>query len=90
MTDIVEKLHSIRGVWTNEAADLIEQLRAENERQAKRIAELEAVAREVRDDLLMRAECNKRQNDGEVIVEVGIGVWLRLNSTLAAQQKEVG
>ena len=55
----------------------------------KRNRDLEAVLRAVRDDLLMRAQMNAHMNNGEVIVDVGNGVWYRLNNTLDESEPEI-
>jgi hypothetical protein len=38
----------------------------------------------LRDDMLRRAEANRWQNDGELVVECGTGVWIKFNQALAA------
>ena len=43
-----------------------------------------AAAIALRDDMLMRAKMNARQNDGEIVVEAGIGVWYRFNKAIEA------
>lgn len=40
----------------------------------------------LRDDMLMRAEMNKWQNNGEIVVEAGNGVWFRFNSAIKKAQ----
>lgn len=60
---------------------------------AQAITDLEAIkdaAIALRDDMLMRAERDKWQNDGELVVEAGAGVWSRLNIALAKLEKARG
>lgn len=38
----------------------------------------------LRKDMLMRAEMNRWQNDGELVVEAGNGVWSRFCKALEA------
>jgi len=53
---------------------------------AERIAELEGAAKALKEDMLMRAKMNAWENDGEIVVEAGAGVWSRFCTTL--QHKE--
>ena len=41
-------------------------------------------------DLLMRAQMNAHKNDGEVVVEIGNGVWFRLCETLNQPKEPEG
>jgi hypothetical protein len=36
----------------------------------------------LRDDMIERAEMNKRFNGGDVVIEAGNGVWFRFNEAL--------
>lgn len=51
-------------------------------RAARNEARMREAAIALRDDMLMRAERNRWQNDGELVVEAGTGVWLRFNQAL--------
>jgi len=58
-----------------------------------RLAEVEAerdglrkAATDLRDDMIMRAEINKRVNGGEVVIEAGNGVWIRFCTALGAKR----
>jgi len=44
--------------------------------------ELRAAATALRDDMLERAKMDAWQNDGDIIVEAGAGVWSRFNAVL--------
>lgn len=46
--------------------------------------ELEEAAIALRDDMIMRAKMNAYQNDGDIVVEAGAGVWFRFNEALNA------
>jgi hypothetical protein len=44
----------------------------------------------LRDDMLRRAEANRWQNDGELVVECGTGVWIKFNQALAHHRLSPG
>lgn len=46
-----------------------------------------AAAIALRDDMLMRAKMNAHQNDGEIVVEAGNGVWHRFNRAIDAASR---
>lgn len=73
MTAIAENLYGGEHLDIRAAVQAITELRAQRD-------EAVTALRDVRSDLLMRAE---KDDDGTPVVAVGCGVWLKLNATLA-------
>lgn len=44
-------------------------------------------AKQLRDDMLMRAGWKRAENDGDLVVEAGNGVWFRFNKAIEAYGK---
>ena len=64
--------------------DNITKIKAENREFKKRIAELENVLKEVKKDLLMRAE---QDSDGFKVVNISSSLWITLNDEIKGQNK---